>query len=206
MSPRPKRRQSHHSRSSIIRDVWGDGWTVRERRPTPYGFAIMLGRPYPPQGRCGGMWGQVVIVTPRFAAWVRANAQRPHIHPIPISLNSYRRIRRALGVDRQAWTEKRLAWWIDRVGDLGTLTAAEFVAKHGDKPWTRTGKLTNANVLLMRQELLGRKLRPAGWWKVPSVQTLLRSTVPAPVVAARLKLSLPTVYGLRRQALGKSAR
>jgi hypothetical protein len=152
------------------------------------------------------MWGQVVIVTPRFAAWVRAHAQRPHIHPLPISLNAYRRIRRALGVDRRAWTEKRLAWWIDRIEDLGTLTATEFVARHGAKPWTRTGKLTEGNVLLVRQELLGRQLRPAGWWKAPAVQALLRSNVPASVVAARLKLALTTVYGLRRRTLRKRAR
>jgi hypothetical protein len=126
-----------------------------ERRPTPYGFAVYMGWPCVYVGReRGGKPG--IIVTAPLAAHLRANVQRPHYHPLPVGRKALRRVRKWLGIDHRVWIDQRLAWWMERIDDLGALSAAKFVEKHGAPAWTRKGTLSTTLVCIMR------KARPRG--------------------------------------------
>lgn len=183
----------HHR---TIRDIWGNRWLVAECRPTAYRFSIYLGWRYE-QGRLKTSGKAAVIVTAPLAAHIRAHAQRPNLLPLPIGDNARRRIRSQLGVDHRAWIDTRLAWWLDRIDDLGKLSDAGFVAKHGATGWTRMGTMSRTLVCQMRVALLGRKRHPVGWWKAPAVRTLVTSRLPVQDIADRLQLSPLSVYGIR---------
>jgi hypothetical protein len=49
----------------------------------------------------------------------------------------------------------RLAWWIDRIDDLASLSVVKFAARHSSKAWTRNGTLSSTLVHNMRVVLLG---------------------------------------------------
>lgn len=149
-----RKRRFSRSRHITIRDVWGERWRVSERRPTVYGFAIYMGWPYVPDGpQKGGRAG--VIVTPPLAAHLHTHVQRPHFLPLPLGRKALRRARQMLGIDHRAWTDVRLAWWIDRIDDLASLSVVKFAARHSSKAWTRNGTLSSTLVHNMRVVLLG---------------------------------------------------
>jgi hypothetical protein len=181
----------------IVQDMWGDSWSLFERRETKFGFPILLGRPYPPPPVQGGSGGTGVIVTPKLAAHLRAHARRPYADPLPVGRDVVRRIRRLIGLDHRTWDDERIAWWIDRIDDLASLSVPEFVAKHKANAWTRSGSLSEGRVWQMRLALLGRRRRPIGWWKKPAVKKLILSDLPASVVATKLNVDPMIVRGLR---------
>ncbi len=195
-----RRRSSTRPRQLTVRDIWGDRWYVSERRPTPYGFAVYMGWPNSPDGPQKGGKAAVIVTAP-LAAHIRANLQRPYFLPLPMGDNARRRVRQLLGADHRAWTDTRLAWWIDRIDDLATLPAIRFVAKHEASAWTRNGKMSTTLVCLMRIALLGHQRRPLGWWKSPAVQALVHSALPIRIIAEQLRLSPFTVYGVRQRVL-----
>ena len=184
----------------IIRDIFGDEWSVFEHRKTPYGFPLILGRPYPPPSVQGGSGGTGVIMTAPLAAHLRANERTPYRKPLPVGHGSVIRLRALLGLDHLAWDDARIEWWMDRLDDLAFLPVPTFVAKHIGHAWTRSGKLSEALVWNMRVALIGRQRQVIGWWKAPAVQKLLTSTLPGPVVAKRLNISLARVGELRRKS------
>jgi hypothetical protein len=138
-----------------------------------------------------------VIVTAPLAKHMRANAQCPYAYPLPIGDNARRRVRELLQIGHREWIDTRLAWWCDRIDDLGTLSSARFVAKHGAKGWTRMRTMSTTLVWQMRVALLGRQRRPIGWWKTPEVRRLICSRQPVTTIAKQLNLSPATVYGIR---------
>jgi len=176
--------------------MWGERWLVDERRPTQYRFAVYMGWHYPPQG-LNKSGKAAVIVTPKLAAHMRANAQRPYAYPLPIGDNARRRIRDQLGIGHREWIDTRLTWWFDRIDDLGTLSSQQFVDKHGASGWTRMGTMSTTLVWQMRTALLGKQRRPAGWWRKPEVSQLVRSRLPSEAIAKQLRLAPATVYGIR---------
>ena len=166
-----------------------------------------MGWPDAPDGpQKGGKAG--VIVTPALAAHIRANAQRPYHLPLPIGDNARRRIREQVGVGHHVWTETRITWWMDRIDDLSSMTAAAFVAKYAAKAWTRNASLSRALVCRMRLMLIGRQRQPLGWWRQPAVKKILRSSQPVRDIAKHLGVTTWMVYGARQRVrqLGGSAR
>ena len=191
-----KRKRLSIGRQATIRDVWGEPWMVSERRPTQYRFAIYMGWPVSPTA--GHKSGKAaVIVTPQLAAHMRAHAQRPYAYPLPIGDNARRRIRELLNVGHRQWIDSRFEWWLNRIDDLGALSSAKFVAKHGKAGWTRTGTMSTTLVWQMRTRLLGMQRHPVGWWKAPEVKKLVTSKLSLDEIAERLDVAPVTVYGLR---------
>jgi hypothetical protein len=184
----------------IVRDIWDDEWSLFERRKTPYGFPLLLGRPYPPPPVRGGSGGTRVIMTAPLAAHLHTYARRPHAYPIPVSRAATNRLRTMLGIDYVAWDEARVAWWMDRIDDLANLSIPEFIAKHRKNPWTKRGLLSGPLVWSMRIRLLGRHRRERGWWKAPAVQKLLVSDLSTQAIAERFHIDAAWAGELRRKA------
>jgi hypothetical protein len=147
--PRPVKR-----RHSIIRDIWGDRWSIAERRPTRYGFAVYMGWPYIPDGPQKGGRAAVIVTAP-LAAHLRKHVQRPHFLPLPVGRKTLRRVRQLVGVDHRVWTDTWITWWVDRIDDLGKLSVVKFAQRHQGTAWTRQGTLGPTIVFKMRVALLG---------------------------------------------------
>lgn len=184
-------------RKPIVKDMWGDEWSLFERRKTPYGFSLLLGRPYPPPPIQGGAGGTAVIVTEELARHLQENARRPYALPLPVGRDVVRRVRKLIGLDHRSWDDDRIAWWIERLDDLASMAVPDFVEKYKDEAWTRSGSLSEGRVWQMRIALLGRRRRPIGWWKTNRVEKLIKSDLPANTVADRLKVPPMVVRGLR---------
>ncbi len=140
-----------------------------------------------------------VIVTAPLAAHLRTHVQRPHFLPLPMGRKTLRRVRQLLGVDHRVWIDTRIAWWLERIDDLATLSAVKFVARHGTKGWTRKGTMSSTLVFHMRVALLGYSQRPPGWWRSQEVRTLVNSKLRLRVIAERLQVSEITVSRIRRR-------
>lgn len=178
-----------HGSTHIVRDWQGAEWRVFARRKTPYGFDLLLGRPYPPAAVRGGSGGTGVILTPALAKHLRAHARLPYELPLPIGRRPLLRLRTILGIGHRTWEDQRLAWWMERIDDLATLPIPKFVAKHRNAPWTRSGTISGVLAWQMRIRFLGRQRRPVGWYREPKVLALLNGDLPHDVVAKRLHVA-----------------
>lgn len=108
-------------------DIEGRLWDVREERPTPHGWPVLLGWPRGvSRGRGGG--GVRVILTPELADYLVAHRHAPGAMDLPIGRNAIKRLRTILG---HHWREDRPEWWAERREDLARLTLEEFCARHG---------------------------------------------------------------------------
>lgn len=200
-----RRPRSAHGSTHIVHDWQGAEWRVFERRKTPYGFDLLLGRPYPTPPVRGGSGGTAVILTPALAKHLRAHARLPYELPLPVGRRPIQRLRTILGIDYRTWEDMRLKWWMDRIDDLATLPIPEFVAKHRNAPWTRSGTISGVLAWQMRIRFLGRQRKPAGWYRRPKVLALLNSDLPHDVVAERLQIA-PTRAAELRYKLHSEAR
>ncbi|GAB7024737.1 hypothetical protein [Salidesulfovibrio brasiliensis] len=117
-------------RATIIgqaEDISGEAWDVRESRPTPHGFAVLLGWPHSTQrGQGGG--GVRVILTPNLADYLAAHCHHPVGIDLPLSRNAVKRLRKMLDLD---WTLDNEQWWHDHKADLLASTLADFCERHG---------------------------------------------------------------------------
>ncbi len=181
----------------IVKDIWGDEWSLYERRKTAYGFSLKLGRPYPPPPVQGGAGGTGVIITPALAEHLKKHARRPYAQPLPVGRDVVRRVRKMIGLDHRSWDDDRISWWIDRLDDLATMSVPDFVEKYKTSAWTRSGTLSEGRVWQMRIALLGRRRRRIGWWKTARVTKLISSPLPANDVAEKLNVPPMVIRGLR---------
>lgn len=166
-------------------DVWGDAWSVRERRSTEHGFDVLLGWPVgQPRGK-GAAGGPRVIVTAELAAHMGRIRATPSGHGLPLGNTAITRIRRLLGHHRYI---DRAAWWERRAADLIDLTIEQFAERHA----VSIGAVVNA-----RHALMGPSLRPAGWWRAPDVSAVLLSDAPTSDTAEVLGISAGSVRRLR---------
>jgi hypothetical protein len=109
-----------------VEDVFGAAWDVREARPTPHGFAVLLGWPLSaPRGQGGG--GPRVIPTAHLADYLCAHRQRPARVALPIGRTAVKRLRKLLDHD---WLLDNDQWWHDHSAELLASTLAEFCARH----------------------------------------------------------------------------
>lgn len=167
----------------IATDIWGEEWIVAEVRHTAHGFDVLLGR-----GR--GRGGARVIVTRPLADYMdgrRHMTDSIKTANLPISKGAAQRVRRLLGHHRYL---DSAAWWHDRTYDLASLTLEEFATKHG----RTVGAVERA-----RLTVLGKILRPAGWWRE---HAHLITSRPVAEVCDRLDLSAVSVRRLRAQLMG----
>lgn len=110
-----------------VEDINGEVWDVREARPTPHGFAVLLGWPQSIQrGQGGG--GVRVILTPHIADYLAAHCHAPNKIDLPISGTTIKRLRKLLGQD---WTLDNEQWWHDHKADLLSSTLTDFCQHHG---------------------------------------------------------------------------
>ncbi len=111
-------------------DINGEGWDVRERRPTLHGFDVLLGWPQKvPRGPGGG--SPRVILTEPLACYLAANCHNPLMVNLPIGHSTVKRLRKLLDLN---WYTDNDQWWYDRRGDLMSMTLEAFCAKHGKTP------------------------------------------------------------------------
>lgn len=117
-------------RATIIsqtEDITGEVWDVRESRPTPHGFAVLLGWPRSTQrGQGGG--GVRVILTPHLADYLATHCYAPTTIDLPIGRTTVKRLRKALG---QEWILDNEQWWHDHKADLLASTLDDFCKRHG---------------------------------------------------------------------------
>jgi len=168
-----------------IVDAFGDEWDVREYRPTAHGFDLALGWPSDRPRGAGQAGGPRVILTENLVLYLTSMRHTPARIRLPIGRTAIKRLRRILGHD---WQIDRAAWWEERTDDLSDMTIEEFAARHG----VSVGAVVNA-----RHAVLGRVLRPAGWWRAPDVAALLLSDRPRADIAADLDISIGSLGRLR---------
>lgn len=111
-------------------DITGEVWDVRESRPTPHGFAVLLGWPQSVQRGPGG-GSPRAILTPHLADYLAAHCHAPAAIDLPIGRTTVKRLRKALGQD---WYLDNEQWWRDRKEDLLSMTLDDFCARHGKTP------------------------------------------------------------------------
>lgn len=110
-----------------IKDITGEVWDVREERPTPHGFAVLLGWPRSAQrGQGGG--GVRVILTTALADYLAAHQLAPKDMDLPIAANTVKRLRKLLGHD---WILDNEQWWHDHKAELLASILTEFCERHG---------------------------------------------------------------------------
>lgn len=120
-----------------VADAHGKMWDVREKRPTPHGFDVMLGWPVEqPRGQGGG--GPRVIITPDLAAYLEAVRLRPAAVDLPIGRTALKRLRAALGHN---WLVDNCRWWQDNPDGpgkcAGAVTAQKKLRGMQIKKWSR---------------------------------------------------------------------
>jgi hypothetical protein len=152
--PRPQSKRRSAPRQLVVKDIWGERWTVAESRPTNYRFSVYMGWPFIPHGPQKGGKAAIIVTAP-LAAHLRANVQRPHYYPLPVGRKALRGVRHKLGLDHRVWIDARIDWWIERVDDLASMSVVKFANRHRANAWTRKGTLSSTLVWQMRAALLG---------------------------------------------------
>jgi len=115
-------------------DYAGNGWDVRERRPTAHGFDVLIGWPHG-EARGRGGRGVAVILTAELARYLSATRQRDI--DLPIGLTASKRLRGALGVS-WSWDD----WWAaeargSAVNDTGGVLPAARLQHGSSQPAPR---------------------------------------------------------------------
>jgi hypothetical protein len=120
------------SRHALIlyqtKDYHGDLWDVREERPTPYGWPVLMGWPWGAGRGRAGSGGPRVILTAQLRAYLEDLRYDPGLIVLPVGRSALRRLRRELGHN---YYRDRPLWWRDREDDLLTMTLEKFCEKHG---------------------------------------------------------------------------
>lgn len=111
------------------RDVFGEGWNVRERRPTAHGFNIEIGWPEGSTPGPGhkGVGAPRVIVTESLASYLFAIAQWKDVD-LPLGHNVLSKLRKRLELGYGVQREK---WWQEHLEELKALGHARFACKYG---------------------------------------------------------------------------
>ena len=158
-------------------------WRVIDTRATLNGFDIHLGRPEP----ASGPRGAAVILTGDLVDYLNKFRRAPDLIDLPLSRTTLKRLRRVLGHN---WYEDGERWWLARLNDLETLTAADFAVRHGVKP---------SAAVYARAEFVGPVQRRAGWWRDAQAADLILSPQPRLYIAQMLGICASSVGRLRTE-------
>jgi hypothetical protein len=177
-----------------VRDVDGVLWNVLGRRPTPYGFDLLMGLKASGGGRNRTGLAQLIATKALHDYWAAIpTGSQGENYALPAGRSTLKRMRKRLGFNA---VKGRPKFWKMRCQDLETLSAAEFVAKH---------QVTRNEFFAWRERLVGQVSRNKGWWRKPSFLAVLRSNVPLRVVAEKLGIGLTHSSRLRRQLTAEDA-
>lgn len=178
-----------------VEDIWGDLWDVREERQTPHGWPLCLGWPAKAARGKGGGGGPRAIVTEPLTTYLASVRHDPAcaVAELPLGRTALKRLRAVLG---HHWRDDRALFWIERIADLADLTGPAFAARHG---------VTPSAASLWRVDLLGRRVRPPGWWREPDTAEVIETWATA-AAADALEIAAQSVRRLRAVLRAETAR
>ena len=109
--------------AKIVRDIDRTPFWVVRRAPTEHGFDLLHGR------RLGGR-SNAIILTVRLAVHLR-KAHRRAVDPgLPISRPALARLRKRLGIQREAPKVRPAAWWAAHKAELREWSTARFARRY----------------------------------------------------------------------------
>jgi hypothetical protein len=165
-------------------------WEVTKVRPTKHGFDLLLGYRI---GTFFGLGPSRVIVTRELKDfWETNKVNAGFAYTLPAGRTTLKRIRKRLGYNFRKAMSK---YWMDRLGDLGTMRPRDFAVKHG---------IAREVAFDTRRRLLGKVAREKGWWNQPAILEFLRSDVKVREISEKLGVSLTQACRLRMRAQQKS--
>ena len=171
-----------------FRDFEGALFNVRQIRNTKHGFDLLFGRPVPRQGVYNGPTH--LIATRQLVDFWKANRTNHEgvIMDLPAGWTTLKRMRRRLGIN---YFDDVSRFWLDRIGELETLTPREFAARHDIHPDA---------VFDARRRMLGNWAREPDWWRKPRPLEVLRSKITLREMGERLDISISQAKRLRDRA------
>ena len=106
-------------------DYKGNSYDVREIRPTPHGFDVLLGWPDSLQRGQGGS-GPKVILTTALADFLVATKLAPAEWVLPIGGTTIKRLRRELALN---WYRDKGQWWLENPDGPGEKPSTKSVRR-----------------------------------------------------------------------------
>lgn len=172
-----------------VRDVGDVLWDVQETRATRHGFSLYFGRPAD-EDTATYRGRPRLIVTKALEDYWQAIRTTGHgvLFDLPASKHSLQRARRQLGL---RYHDDVKAFWMEHIEDLESLPPLELSAKYG---------VESARAQFWRRRLVGRRTKPAGWWRTPEVRASLLSDKPLSQVSQELEIKRHYAGELRRRA------
>lgn len=172
-----------------VRDVGDVLWDVRKARATKHGFSLYFGRPTE-EDTSRYVTHPRLIVTKELEDYWQAIRATGHgsLYDLPASTNVLQRARRKLGFH---YYRDVNAFWTAQREDLESLSPRELVAKYG---------VSSAKAQAWRLKVVGRLIRPNGWWRAPEICEILLSDEPIRQVGEKLGVTKHYACQLRCRA------
>jgi hypothetical protein len=176
-----------HPKLGEVTDFYGELWDIRQIRPTHHGFDAFYGSRASQRDLTSNLH---LIPTPELHHFWDMNRAKPNglIYDLPAGRTTLKRARKKLGFN---FPEEVTEFWTNRVDDLQSLSAHEFVEKHGVTHCAATGR---------RHAIFGNRTRPAGWWRKPRYIEILLSDLTLDQAGKKLGISISQTHRLRRRA------
>ena len=172
-----------------VRDVGDVLWDVQETRATRHGFSLHFGRPADEEKACYHGHPRLIATKALEDYWqsIRANGHGAFFD-LPASKHSLQRARRQLGL---RYHDDMKAFWMERIEDLESLAPRELAAKYG---------VESEKAQCWRRRLVGRRNKPAAWWRTPEIRAILLSDKTLSQVSQALGIKRHYACQLRRRA------
>lgn len=172
-----------------VRDVEGGLWDVREIRDTKYGFDLLFGSPVSRIENEQNGLPRLIATKPLKEFWeVNRTKHGGVIFDLPAGRTTLKRVRRRLGFN---FLKDQSKFWKERIGDLKTLSAREFAARHD---------VDVRVVFETRTKVIGRRARQLGWWRKPKALKVLLSDLTLREMGGKLGISISQAKRLRDRA------
>jgi hypothetical protein len=176
-----------YPRLGEVTDFYGEPWDIRQIRPTRHGFDLLYGSRVSERDLTGGLLR--LIPTRELRDFWHTNRAKTNAvtYDLPAGRTTLKRARQRFGFNH---LDDMTEFWTERIVDLDRLSPREFAAKHGV-----TYQLTVAR----RRTILGKRLRPIGWWRNPKHVGILLSALTLSQAGKKLGISTSQTHRLRRR-------
>ena len=171
-----------------VNDVYGTQWNVREVRTTKHGFDLHFGNPVSEGDYPTGL-PRIIATKALIDYWDANRTAIRKVFDLPAGRTTLKRVRQRFHFHVNRDTTK---FYEDRRRDLETLSAREFMQKHGVSSYHC---LSN-----WRFKTIGQVSRPLGWWRTPETIKVLLSKLTLKETALKLDIGTSHVHRLRLQA------
>jgi hypothetical protein len=172
-----------------VRDVGDVLWDVQEMRATKHGFSLYFGRPADEDTVCYHGHPRLIVTKALEDYWQAIRAiGHGALFDLPASKQALQRARRQLGL---RYHDDVKAFWTERIEDLESLAPRDVAAKYGVRSETAQ---------CWRRRLVGRRIKPVGWWRTPEIRAILLSNKPLGQVSQELKITRHYACELRCRA------